>query len=426
MRSGINQKAFGNLGALTAIQVANAFVPILVFPFALATLGADRYAELVIAEALSVIVLTLVLYSFEVEGVGKVIDYEAQNDASGLGRFFALVIATRLALFAVGASLVLAIVTLATGAFPVLLALWMLSPLGHVFFSYWYFQGSENNRPVAILTVTARIIGIIAIFATVKGPDDAWLIPLCLGLPFVVAAMAASGYILVRGGARMILPTPGAVKTALWQGKTIVLGNAAVVLYRDLNVVLLGAVGIPAAGIAAYSLAEKVIKMVQATSRPLNQLYFPKAIRALAGMDEPSLPAATSIARMTAPQLLAMATVIVVGYAVYQSSLWLGLLPDKWQLPADIWRLLLVMIPAVFLGVANYMFGVVGLNYLGARTWLAGTILMTGLVNILLCAALATQIGAMGGALAFTLAEFVLLIGIMLRYLKPLRASHDG
>lgn len=426
MRGAINLNAFSNLGALTAIQVANAFVPILIFPFALATLGADRYAELVIAEALSVIVLTLVLYSFEVEGVGKVIDCKAQGDVDGLRQFFALVIVTRLVLFTVGAAIVLTVVWLAAGEFPILLTLWLLGPLGHVFFSYWYFQGSENNRPVAILTVAARLIGIVAIFMTVKDGDDAWLIPLGLGLPFVIGGIAACGYILIRRRAHIVYPTLDAIKAALWNGKTIVLGNAAVVLYRDLNVVLLGAVGIPAAGIAAYSLAEKVIKMIQATSRPLNQLYFPKAIRALAGIEQPGLPAAKSIARMTAPQLLAMVAVIVTGYVLYDSSLSMELLPEKWQLPADIWQLLHVMIPAVFLGVANYMFGVVGLNYLGARTWLAGVILMTGLLNIVICAALATQIGAIGGALAFTSAELILLVGIVLRYRRPLRTRHDG
>lgn len=426
MRGAINLKAFSNLGALTTIQVANAFVPILVFPFALATLGAERYAELVIAEALSVIVLTVVLYSFEVEGVGRVIDCKAEHDTIGLSRFFAVVISTRLVLFAFSGGILLTIVGLASGEYPVLLALWLLGPLGHVFFSYWYFQGSENNRPAAVLTVAARLVGIVAIFMTVKAGDDAWLIPLGLGLPFVIGGITACGYVLVRSRVRIVYPTPDAIKRALWNGKTIVLGNAAVVLYRDLNVVLLGAVGIPAAGIATYSLAEKVIKMVQATSRPLNQLYFPKAIRALAGIGQPTVPAAKSIARMTAPQLLAMAAVIVVGYTLYQSSLSLGLLPDKWQLPADIWLPMLVMIPAVFLGVANYMFGVVGLNYLGARTWLASAILMTGLVNIMICAALATRIGAIGGALAFTLAEFVLLVGIVLRYRQPLRACHDG
>src|SRR6188768_1213640 len=69
----------GNLIALTAIQAANALVPVLVFPFALVQLGSEAFTSLAVAEALSVIVLTAVLYSFEVEGVGRVIAARAPD-----------------------------------------------------------------------------------------------------------------------------------------------------------------------------------------------------------------------------------------------------------------------------------------------------------------------------------------------------------
>jgi O-antigen/teichoic acid export membrane protein len=418
MTGEFNLKAFRNFGALSAIQLANALVPILVFPFALSVLGANQYAELAIAEALSVIVLTTVLYSFEVEGVGKVIDLEAAADRDGLARFFGAVLAARLCLFLVSASILLLITAAVTGNFSLLLAFWLLVPLGHVFYSYWYFQGTEKNMPVAIMTVAARITGVALVLLMVRKEGDAWLVPLCLGMPFCAGGIASAIYIALRSGAQLPRAPITTIMALVWNGKTIVLGNAAVVLYRDLNVVLLGAAGIPAAGIAAYSLAEKVIKMVQATSRPLNQVYFPRAIKALQGEKRPTWHAATVIAKMTAPQLLGMVVLLTGAVAAYSLAIQLDLLPARWRLPDATQAPMLMMLPAVFLGVANYMFGVVGLNYLGARGALAGAIVITGVLNLIVCAVLAVWVGAMGGAMAFSVAELVLLAQILLCYHK--------
>jgi O-antigen/teichoic acid export membrane protein len=418
MTGAFNRSIFRNFGALSAIQLANALVPILVFPFALSVLGADQYAELAIAEALSVIVLTAVLYSFEVEGVGKVIDLEAAADRDGLARFFGAVLAARLCLFLISASILLLITTAVTGKFSLLLALWLLVPLGHVFYSYWYFQGTEKNMPVAIMTVAARVTGVALVLIMVRKEGDAWLVPLCLGMPFCAGGVASAVYIAVSRGVQFPQSPIKAMTTLIWNGKTIVLGNAAVVLYRDLNVVLLGATGVPAAGIAAYSLAEKVIKMVQATSRPLNQLYFPRAVRALQGEKRPTRHTAATIAKMTAPQLVGMIVLLTGAVAAYNLGIRLNLLPPHWRLPDVTQVLMLFMLPAVFLGIANYMFGVVGLNYLGARAALAGTIFVTGVLNLIICAMLAAWIGEMGGALAFTLAELMLLAQILLCYHK--------
>lgn len=418
MAGALNFRNVSNLGALSAIQLANALVPIIVFPFALSVLGADIYAELAIAEALSVIVLTAVLYSFEVEGVGRVIDLRADGDHDGLGRLLVQIIAARLFLFVASAAVTLAIVTGLTGRFPKLLALWLLVPLGHVFYSYWFYQGVERNIPAALATVAARVAGVALVLASVRDKDDAWLIPLALGGTFCIGGIVAATYLAVRYGARMPSRLPRLIGQSIWDGRTIVLGNAAVVLYRDLNVVVLGATGVSSVGVAAYSLAEKVIKMVQASSRPINQLFFPKAINAIRGEATPTRHNGLVLARMTAPQLAIMAALLAGAACVYQFAIFWNVLPEVWRLPSGLGALTLVMVPGVFLGVANYMFGVVGLNYLGARGALAGAIVMTGVTNLIVCAALSAWMGAMGGALAFALAELVLLVQILLRYRK--------
>jgi hypothetical protein len=263
------------------------------------------------------------------------------------------------------------------------------------------------------MTVAARVTGVALVLIMVRKEGDAWLVPLCLGMPFCAGGVASAIHIALRSGAQLPWARITAIMALIWNGKTIVLGNTAVVLYRDLNVMLLGAVGVPAAGIAAYSLAEKVIKMVQATSRPLNQLYFPRAIKALQGEKRPTRRAAMVMAKMTAPQIVGMVVLLSGAVAAYSLTIYLDLLPARWRLPDATQVPMLIMLPAVFLGVANYMFGVVGLNYLGARGAFAGAVILTGTLNIVICTSIAYWMGESGGALAFSLAEFTLFILIL-------------
>jgi PST family polysaccharide transporter len=407
-----------NLVALTAVQAANALVPVLVFPFALVKLGSETFTKLAVAEALSVIVLTAVLYSFEVDGVGRVIAARAPERRRALQATVSAIIATRLLLFAVAAAMVVGGYTLVTGESPLLLACWLLVPLGHVFFSYWFFQGMEANRPVAFATLTARVTGVALVFTLIHKADDVWIMPLALGVPFLIGGLGSALYLFAAYGLRPTHVCRRDIVALLRGGKEIVTGNVAVMLYRDLNVVLLGFAGVSAPGIAAYSLAEKFTKMLQASVRPLSQLFFPKMIAALHGEAAPSRENAMAIARMTLPQITLVTLgmgAVAVGYAVAARY---ALLPANWSLPPETLVLIGVMLPAILAGIANFMFGVGGLNHLNRKLWILSAIVATGLCNLVLCPLLARSIGALGGAICFLFSEFLLLALVLFAFTR--------
>lgn len=417
MPVGLKRNA-ANLVALTAVQASNALIPVLIFPYALLILGAEGYSQVVLAEALSVIVLTAVLFSFEVEGVGLVINKRNPDQKAELSRIISAIVTSRLILFVFSASLVLAGFFAVTGELPAFLALWLLVPLGQVFYSYWFYQGMEDNLPVAVITILSRLTGLAMVYALLDGPEQAYAIPLGIGAPFLVGGLLSLGYIIVKYRLKPVAISGAEIRHMLFGGKEIVVGNIAVMLYRDLNVVLLGFAGVSASGVAAYSLAEKLIKMLQASVRPLSQLFFPKLIGALDGYTRPNRENAKIIARMTLPQIAVVSSLI--GILVLGYNIVLRFLPDliDFEQLRHTSILFAIMLPAILFGIANYMFGVVGLNYLNGRHRLLIGIASAGVSNIFLCTALARYIDATAAAICFVAAELLLFCIILAGYLQ--------
>ena len=412
------KKNAANLVALTAVQASNALIPVLIFPYALFVLGAEGYSQVVLAEALSVIVLTAVLFSFEVEGVGLVINRRNPDQKAELSQVITAIVTTRLILFVFSAFLVLAGFFAVTGEFPAFLALWLLVPLGQVFYSYWFYQGMQDNLPVAVITILSRLAGLVLVYVLLDGPDHAYAIPLGIGAPFLLGGVLSLGYIFVKYRLKPTAIKSAEIRCLLFGGKEIVIGNIAVMLYRDLNVILLGLAGISASGVAAYSLAEKLIKMLQASVRPLSQLFFPKLIGALDGYTQPNRENAIIIIRMTLPQIAVVSAIIAMLALSY--NIVTRFLPDliEFDEAQDAAILFAVMTPAILIGIANYMFGVVGLNYLNGRHTLARSIILVGILNCALCIILSFSVGSFGAAISFVLSETLLLSQILFKFMR--------
>jgi len=185
-----------------------------------------------------------------------------------------------------------------------------------------------------------------------------------------------------------------------------------------MNVVLIGLIGVSPLMISAYAMAEKIIKSIQAVVRPLNQLFFPKAVRALKQFSAPSAESFRALTRHTYIQVIAV--LLIVGCGVLSVLLAERVVLDhssntEWP---EILSLVSMMLPAIAFGVMSFMYGVVGLNHLGAQPYLFKSLLFIGLLNVPMCVLLASFLNARGAALAFVLSEIALLILISSRYFR--------
>ncbi|HBB95707.1 MAG TPA: hypothetical protein DC054_09985 [Blastocatellia bacterium] len=428
-RIALRKKDAGNLLALVCIQASNAGLPLLVYPYVLHVVGAKHYAEIALAEAtMSTIAGTIVLYGFDVEGVTRVAGLDVENDRTFISRVFSEIFVSRAVLFFCLILPLLTATVLLSSQPPTILLGWMLIPLSFVFQPTWLFQGLETNVPLAICTVASRLPAVPLIIALVRSPSDYQRMPLIIGGLYLTGGIASFCYCLWVLGLRMSWVPARRVTELLASGKEIFFGNASVVLYRDMNVILIKLVGGTGIEIASYSIAEKVVKSIQAVMRPLNQLYFPRAIKATRNMSSPNRQALKIIFRLTWPQLLSLAAIAI--FLGFSFIVFWERIPAFRNVP-NIWSigvLVSLMIVSVFFGITNFMLGTAGLNHLNERFYYFKSIFAAGVFSVLLCLLLVSLYGQVGAAITFVAAEGFLTVLVVRKYIhfKGVRGLVEG
>lgn len=404
-----------NLVALASIQVANAIVPLVIYPLILGVVGAERFSRLVVTESVILVVVAIIIFSFDVEGVSHIAALDPRGDIAAISEVFSEIFTTRTLILGGCVVLVAASALFVDRMTFLLLAGWMLLPLSYLLQSTWFFLAIERNGFVASVVVVTRLGCLLLVHLLIATPDDVLLAPIIIGGSYTVAGAVILGYAISVQGVRLHPVSLGRVRAALARGRHIFVGGLSVTLYRGSNVLLLSWISTSRA-VVVYSIAEKTIKVLQAGAGPLNQVFYPRVIRALGSMREPSHAARRIVARYTVPQLLmlaggtAAAGVVLIFFRRALPA------PFRSSQATDIIVLIVMMLPAVFLGVANFMFGTGGLNYLGRRPYLAKALLATGLGNLVVCATLAGLFSASGAAVSYVLAELTLFLLIIRAY----------
>lgn len=405
-----------NFISLITVQASNALLPMIVFPYIFRTIGSDRFSKVVVTESISLIVLTFVIYSFEVNGVSKIIGLDLQKDIKEISRHFCEVLFCRLSIFMIFLVLLLLASPFLEKELLLPLAFWMLVPLSYIFQSFWFFQGIEENVLMASVTLASRIVCAGLIVLIIKSPAEYYLVPAIIGSCYFCGGILSFWIAKIKYKLEIHLPTKVDIITSFINGKEIFIGNMSVMLFRDVNVLILSSLGGSAVTVAIYSMAEKLIKCLQAVARPLNQLFYPKVIKMLKSHRKPDIDVFKQILRLTFPQLASITALF-------------GCMPVCYFLACDIFPyirnypqreqiaiLVMIMSVSIFFGIFNFMFGVAGLNHLGEKLYLTKSIFIVGVSNLVYCVVLYSELGVTGAATAFVCSEVLLFVLIAKRY----------
>lgn len=402
----LKNKTALNLVALAAIQGANALIPVLFFPYLIFTLGTTLFARLVALEAVAIYVVTVSLYSFEVIGVQRLIEAKGRG-RDEVARVYFEILYTRIFLFLVSFFVVLGVFYLFSPLDLIYAATWMLLPLGQIFQSNYYYQAIERNIINALIIILSRFLFLAVGYFFVKGVDDVFLAHALIPLSYLV-----SGLLSVTLIVKQVESLPPYIKAnVIWEmlcsGWVLFFGNLAVVLYRNSNILILTAVSGNVIAISAYAVAEKLVKMLQAICTPLNQLFFPRVIFAL--QLENSLPV-TVIWKYTKPQIIIFILFLpIVSFLAYIDFSYSQYIFNK-----DIFPVFIIMSFAPLFGIANFMFGMVGLSAVKKSGSFARGTVLAGFSSVALCTASSHFFSAYGAAFSYLLAEVILFAYVML------------
>ncbi|HDS1748007.1 oligosaccharide flippase family protein [Pseudomonas sp. M2] len=408
----------GTLNALSlvAIQGANALFPLLVFPYLLSVIGEESFAIIVTAEALAFYALTVCLYSFDTSGVQSVINVRKTGERILEASCVFNIFATRIVLFLLSSFVLVGVASFLSNSSLQVLLVWMLFVLGTILQSNFYFQAIEDNFALASCIIVSRIIGVVGVYCFVNGPEDLLLASSLLAGSYFISGVAGFLLLLTRFDVSAFRTIRIAkIYTLLQDGRYIFFGNLSVSFFRGANVLILSELS-NAAAVSTYAIAEKVIKSIQALARPLNQIFAPKAAKAWSDLDKESRTEKQALIllwRNTRIQVWLMLAVMPVAVSAIYLGSYFELLNG---FDSHVVALIALMSPAVCFGVANAMFGPVGLSLIGAQSYFAKSVLLIGVLAFTVSMIVSYLFGAPGAGSAFVMAEFCLLVAFVIRY----------
>lgn len=411
----MKRKELINFLSLFVAQGSNAILPILVFPIILSRLGNFAYSKIVITESIVFIPYAFILYSFEVNGVSKIINYRIESRIKEISKLFCQVLVIRLLIFVLSLLLILISGFFINQVDLLLLLIWLMFPLSYIFQNSYFYLGHQNNLPLAVSVLFSRLICFGLIYYFVNKNSSVYLAPLLIGLSFMVSGLFSFLYILIKCKIKLSLPNCRELKYQIIEGKEIFFGNISVLLFKDINVLIVSFITKDPNLISSYSIAEKIIKSLQASIRPINQYFYPKGLILINNFKVANNYAFREIYKVTKTQLIIIFFIIISFFVGVNFLINYNLL-NFLKHNKDSINLISIMIFSVFFGVLNFMYGTLGLNHLGQKRYFAMSIFLTGIISVVTLLSLTKYFSIYGTAINFVLSEIILLIFILNKF----------
>lgn len=418
-----NKKNIINILSLAIIQVSNAVSPLVIFPLVLSIVGSDNYSFIALSESFNVFLITFVIYSFEVDGVSRIVGLNHKDDANSISNAISEIVSIRLILFLLGSLFLLSIILVFDEKLIVLSIGWTLVSLSYAVQPNWLCQGLEFNFPVALTNVISRLGAFITIFLCIKEMSDFVYVPYILGTWYFSGSIISLLFVSKFLGFRFVVPNLSNIIGQIKMGRTIFLSNIGTAIYRDTGILLLGYFGVSGAGISSFSIADKLVRALQASVRPINQFSFPLAVRIAKEENKLSKRLIFKLLKLILPQelilLCAISMICLLWFAATHYEISIGEISNLSQIA----NLTIIMSIGTLFGISNYILGSAGLNVLNKRKALFKSIIFVGCLSVVLNVIGIRIFEEKSTAVVFVLSEFVLFICIILQYVKNKSAT---
>ena len=398
---------------LATIQAGNAIIPLFAYPYLLFRMGADKFAPLATLEAAALIVLIISLYSFDVTGIKKINHAKTISD-NLIKKTYYTIIYARILIFSSLTILLLIPIYFLEENLRLASFAWLLLPLGVVLQSTYFYQATSNNFPLALFVIIPRIGSLVCVFVYANENTSLILASSLISLSYLISGASSFLYILTTIGFSSPKILIFRSFSFIIKGKELFIGNISVMLYRGSNIFLLNSLDSSAIAISAYAVSEKYIKMLQALTFPLTQIYSVRFTREVIRKKVDSYTFRKLLWSNTKSQVLVAATLCTLFLLTcFISSTKLNEIISNKSI-----ELTVIMIPSILFGIINYMYGTIGFSLINLEKEYAKIILITGIVIILISATLIKFYSSNGAAIAYCLGEIILSVLFVIRIYK--------
>ncbi|HTF31310.1 MAG TPA: oligosaccharide flippase family protein [Flavitalea sp.] len=263
-----------NFLSLTLVQVANNILPILVLPFIVRIIGADRYGAINFTAAIVAYFTLFINFAFDLTATRAIVD---SKDIETRSNIFSDVLYAKILLLLLSVIIFLLLLNLVPQLSneKVLFTFTFLYCFSLVITPNWLFQGMQELHIIAICNLASKVMFTICIFFVIRKQDDYVWHPLI----YSISSIAVGLFIFFWSIRRYNLKLQGfdirRVSKLIWSQKTVFFSLVVINLYTIANLIILGLLRTNR-DVALYSAGWKLISVVQTfISLPLSLSLFP-------------------------------------------------------------------------------------------------------------------------------------------------------
>ncbi len=281
----------------------------------------------------------------------------------------------------------------------------------------WFYVGMEKVKFLNYINFLAKGLYLFFIFFFLRNEDQYYLVPVLNSISLFIGALFSIILMRQSFGIRFQIPTVENLKSFLKDGWPIFVSSFAGNFYRNSNIIILAFfVAHPIVGI--YAAADKIIRVFQGTFAPITQTLYPYISRIMSVSYQRAEKAIIALG-----SLMSIISAIIITIIFFTAEWIMYLIVDQHTVLGTL--LLRIGIPTILFGVVNYILGIIYMTNFGLKQYYSKAVLMTGLINLILCTSLSNYFGATGAMLSFTISEFSLLLMLLGKTVRTLRTQPE-
>lgn len=397
---------------LMALQGLNYVAPLIVFPYLMKVLGAEKFGY--IGFSLSVIqyLMLIVDFGFNLSATKKIA--LAKNNQQELNDIFWATMWSKIGLLAIS-FVVLLIFAFAVPRFTVYrstMLIMFLMVISNTFSFVWLFQGLGKIRVVTIINTISKLLILPITFLLVKSADDYLTAAFIQSMVYVAGSVITIFLLLKkRYVTKWIKYSKDKAIFALKDSYPIFLSIAATSIYTALFAIVLGYFSTPIE-VGKYTAAEKIMRgFAYLVFVPISQSFYPR-ISAMSVMDK------VGAKRLVKQVLFAVATIMLFIFCLmfFFSGQITSFLGKDYSQSDTIFKIM-AFIP-FFIGCGGVL-GQLGLLAIGDehdKKRFQRVYFVAGMVALVLVFVLIPKLEALGATIALLVTELTVFIGMVLNF----------
>ncbi len=260
-----------------ALQGLTYVAPLIVFPYLMKVLGAEKFGYIGFALSVNQYLMLLVDFGFNFSATKKIA--QSKNNQEELNKIFSATLWAKLGLLSISFIIVI-IFALLIPKFEIYsktLLIMFLMVIANTFSFVWLFQGLGKIKIISMVNIISKISILPLTFIFVKSSNDYNIAALIQSLVYILGSVITIGLLLYyKFITQWLTVFKREIKEAIKAAYPIFLSNAATSIYTALFVVILGYFSNPVE-VGKYSAAEKIMRgFCFLIFTPVSQAFYPR------------------------------------------------------------------------------------------------------------------------------------------------------